>query len=326
MNGGRGRWALRIVMGVLALALLVLLPGSVMAHEFRAGVLVVHQQTDTEVAVRFVPPAMSASGPVTDALAVRPPAECSATSQSRWSCPEGLRGSLHLVGVQANPVDVFVEIHFADGAIQRARLGPDQPSLALQPAATATDSLAAARRYTDLGVRHILGGLDHLMFVLALLLLGGRLRDHLRTVTAFTAGHALTLVASSLWTIPVASAWVEACIAASIAVAAAEAFRDKPLRRVAWPWALGFGLVHGLGFASSLRELGLPAGHELVALFSFNLGVELGQVAVVGALLLLARVARGSPTLRDRVRRTLAFATGALAVAWTCERVAAFFP
>jgi len=310
---------------VILAAWVGLSPRPVSAHEFRPATLVLVAHADGEVSVRLSPPAITARGPATGALRAVPPEHCIAIEPHRWSCgAAGLAGTLAVAGLASDPVDVLVHVRWPDGTELRARLDPETPSLGLPRGAAVAGAWQAVATYVVLGGEHILEGLDHLLFLAALLLLGGRLPEHVRTVTAFTVGHALALTVQSLRPLPVPGPWVEACIAASIAIAASEALRPASRRMAAWPWALAFGLLHGLGFAGALAELGLPPEHRAGALFGFNLGVEAGQLAVV---LVLLTVAAAVPRVagRERLRRGLAFVVGSLAVAWTLERVAAFW-
>ena len=142
----------------------------------------------------------------------------------------------------------------------------------------------------QLGVEHILTGVDHLLFVLCLILLVPDIRKLLLTVTAFTIAHSITLAAASLGFVNVPTAPVEATIALSIVFLASELLRDPHQRSditQTYPWlvAFSFGLLHGLGFAGALAEIGLPHGQIPLALFSFNVGVELGQLAFIAAVL-----------------------------------------
>lgn len=311
---------------IAALWLAGLVPGA-RAHEFRPAALVLVAHDDGEVSVRFSPPAITARGPATGALRPVPPGHCTVIEPRRWSCgAKGLAGTLAVAGLASDPVDVMVHVRWPDGAELRDRLDPERPSLVLPRGAVVAGPWQAITTYVGLGGEHILYGLDHLLFLAALLLLGGRWSNHLRTITAFTVGHGLALVSMSLHPLPVPAAWVEACIAASIVIAAAEALRPASQRGAAWPWALAFGVVHGLGFAGALAELGLPPEHRAWALVGFNLGVEAGQLAVV--LVLLAAAAAAAPRVaarREQLARALAFAVGSLAVAWTLERVVSFW-
>ncbi len=320
MRRGLGCWLL------VALAGLWLGSTVAQAHEFRPARLTLQEHADGEVLVDFRPPPVTAEGPTSAALRPVAPSHCTERSPSRWSCgPAGLAGSIAMAGLATDPVDVLVEVRWSDGTRLHDRLAPDRPQLSLARGAVVEDLVAAGTTYFALGGEHILGGVDHLLFLAALLLLGGRARDHLRTISAFTVGHALTLVVQTLHPLAVPGPWVEACITASIVVAAAEALRPAQARARAWSWALGFGLLHGLGFAGALAQLGLPAQHRVTALVSFNLGVEAGQLAVVLVLAALAAVIPRTPHLRRRLRRALAFGVGSIAVAWTLERIVGFW-
>ncbi|MCW5891187.1 MAG: HupE/UreJ family protein [bacterium] len=181
--------------------------------------------------------------------------------------------------------------------------------------------------YGRLGVRHILSGPDHLLFVFGLVLLGGTLRRVAGTVTAFTLGHSVTLSLAALGLADVPAAPVEVLIALSVWVLALEVARP-PARRGAiarWPWiaAGGFGLLHGLGFAAALREAGLPSGDVPLALVGFNGGVELGQLAFVVAVLAVLAAGRRLPLPAPGwLRAAPVTAMGALATYWCLERVA----
>jgi hydrogenase/urease accessory protein HupE len=187
-----------------------------------------------------------------------------------------------------------------------------------------------ARTYLALGVEHILTGFDHLLFVLALLLIVKSARRIVATVTAFTVAHSLTLAAATLGFVHLPQPPVEAAIALSIAFVAAEIVHGLDGRpgltaRAPWLVAFAFGLLHGLGFAGALAEIGLPQSAIPLALLCFNLGVELGQLAFVVALLACLALARRARIPWPRAARPLpAYAIGALAMFWVIERVAAF--
>lgn len=296
------------------------------AHEFRPATLALRAHEGGEVTVRFAPPAVTARGPTSAALQPVPPPHCEAVAPHRWSCGgQGLTGTLSMAGLASDPVDVLVHVRWPDGSELRTRLEPDSPSVVLPRGAAVAGPGAAIATYFGIGGEHILGGWDHLLFLVALLLLGGRPLDHLRTITAFTVGHGLTLLCHSLHPLPVPGPWVEACIGASIAITAISAQARHPPRGRAWTWALAFGLVHGLGFAGALAQLGLPPAQRGWALLGFNLGVEAGQLAVVLSLLTLAALVPRTSAIRERLRRGLAFAVGSVAVALTLQRVVEFW-
>jgi hydrogenase/urease accessory protein HupE len=185
-----------------------------------------------------------------------------------------------------------------------------------------------------LGIEHILEGVDHLLFVLALLILVKGTRRLIATVTAFTLAHSLTLAGATLGFVHVPGPPVEAAIALSIVFVAAEIVRSRGGRaglteRLPWVVAFTFGLLHGLGFASALNEVGLPQSAIPVALFFFNVGVEVGQlvfIASVFAVLALARQVTRLITVPQPAWawRVAPCAIGGIAMFWVIQRVAAF--
>jgi hydrogenase/urease accessory protein HupE len=242
--------------------------------------------------------------------------------------PGGLVGqTIRIEGVSGSITDVLARVERLDGSSQVERLMPDAPAFVVEAPAGA---FAVARTYLVLGIEHILAGFDHLLFVLALLLI---VRGGLRivaTVTAFTVAHSITLVAATLGWVHVPGPPVEATIALSIAFVAAEVvhgLRGKPGLTARAPWfvAFGFGLLHGLGFAGALAEVGLPQNAIPVALLMFNVGVEIGQLMFVTAvLLLLALARRRNWTLPAATELAMPYAIGTIAMFWVIERVGAF--
>lgn len=210
-----------------------------------------------------------------------------------------------------------------------AVLGPNAPSLTI-PATDARAGLLAT--YTALGFEHSLGGADHLLFVLGLLLLISSRRRLLLSVTAFTAGHSVTLALASLGLVPRAGPAVEALIALSVVLLASEAAAARPARTLTARRpeliAAGFGLLHGLGFAGALAEIGLPRDGVWTALAAFNVGVELGQLAFLAVALtagaLAATLARRLRLDIEAARRLVALPVGVIATVWLLERVVPF--
>jgi hydrogenase/urease accessory protein HupE len=247
-----------------------------------------------------------------------------------WSLrhPGGLAGqTIHIDGLQGASSDVLVRHERLDGTVQFARLTPDQPDLLLAAASRASDVVTT---YLGLGVGHILLGIDHLLFVLALLLLTRGAMHLVKTITAFTLAHSITLALATLDLVHVRSAPVEACIALSIVFVAAEivhAHQGRPgiTARAPWIVAFAFGLLHGFGFAGALREVGLPEDAIPLALLFFNLGVELGQLLFVAAIVLSRWMAR---RLARHLRlpapawawRIVPYGIGTLAMLWLLER------
>jgi hydrogenase/urease accessory protein HupE len=188
-----------------------------------------------------------------------------------------------------------------------------------------------------LGIEHIWGGIDHLLFVLALLLLVQGWRRVVATITAFTVAHSITLAAATLGFVHVPQTPVEATIALSIVFVAAEIVhgrQGKPGLAARWPWliAFAFGLLHGFGFASALNQVGLPQNAIPVALLFFNLGVEAGQLLFIAAVLLVVALARKGLGIRHSILHTRfswawrvpPYAIGGVAAFWLIQRIAAF--
>lgn len=217
-----------------------------------------------------------------------------------------------------------------DALLRVAPLGRRVQSFRLtaeSPAATILARPSAwqvAQTYGVLGVTHILTGWDHLLFVIALVLLVGRPARAIAAATAFTLSHSLTLAAATLGYAGLPQRPVEALIALSIVFLAAELARghaDTISRRLPWLVAFAFGLVHGFGFAGALREIGLPEGEVPAALLSFNLGVEAGQLLVVGAVLLaLALARRIAPAREAALIRLASYPIGAIGAYWLIAR------
>ena len=197
-----------------------------------------------------------------------------------------------------------------------------------------------AASYLRLGVEHILFGFDHLLFVLALVILVRDWRRVVLTVTAFTLAHSLTLVAATLGFVSVPGPPIEAAIALSIVLVAAEIVnerRGKPSFAARWPWLIAFcfGLLHGFGFAGALAEVGLPQQAIPVALLFFNLGVEIGQLAFVAVIMAASWIFRRGialyaepamvPQAAKRLDFAAAYAIGTMAAFWLIERTYAFF-
>jgi len=249
--------------------------------------------------------------------------------RGRWSCPrpgEAVQLRLGLVGgLPAGHVHL-ARVRIGEGVQERVlRAGADVLDLAAAPSAG-----REAGRFLRLGVEHIFAGYDHLAFLLGLLLLGGTVGGLVRVVTSFTAAHSLTLALAASGLVGSSPRLVEPLIAASVVAVAAEnlwALRSggdpgRALRR-RWAVSFAFGLVHGFGFAGVLRELGLPRGALAGSLLSFNVGVELGQVAVVAAVWPLLAWLRRRPGFVPGGVRAGSAAVGALGVAWLVLRVGA---
>jgi len=218
----------------------------------------------------------------------------------RWQVRRegGLVGQVvRIDGLLGGVTDVIVRVERLDGTSQVERLLPERPSFTV---AAPTGTGEVAWSYLLLGVGHILGGVDHLLFVLSLLLIVRGGRRIFATITAFTVAHSLTLAAATLGWVHVPGPPVEATIALSIVFVAGEVvhgLRGRPGLTARAPWlvAFSFGLLHGLGFAGALAEVGLPQKAIPLALLTFNVGVELGQLAFVAAVLVLGALAGRVP-------------------------------
>ena len=252
----------------------------------------------------------------------------------RWTVKRagGLTGgTIRIAGLSATMTDVLVRLERLDGTTQVTRLTPSAPSFEVAAVPRATQ---VAVTYLKLGVGHILGGIDHLLFVLALLILVTGTRRLIATVTAFTLAHSLTLAGATLGFVHVPGRPVEAAIALSIVFVAMEIIHSRQGRislteRFPWLIAFTFGLLHGFGFASALSEVGLPQSAIPVALLFFNVGVEVGQllfIAAVFAVIALARqvsrhVGVSQPAWAWRIPP---YAIGSIAMFWVIQRIASF--
>jgi hydrogenase/urease accessory protein HupE len=242
----------------------------------------------------------------------------------------GLTGTrIEIVGLQATITDALVRVQMLDGTYSTTLVRPSKPWIEI---ATSRSSLGVATTYLMHGIEHILFGYDHLLFVLALILIVRRGRVLLITVTAFTIAHSITLSLATLGVVHIPGPPVEATIALSILLLACEIIRSERGQAsltAQWPWlvAFSFGLLHGFGFAGALTEIGLPQGDIPLALFAFNVGVEAGQLIFIAAVLGALRLAKWIkfPAFVDRhARLVTTYAIGIMAAYWFVERLAGF--
>lgn len=249
----------------------------------------------------------------------------------RWRVkrPGGLSGTpVFIDGLSKTFTDVLARVSLAGTKTQSIMLKPEKPSFLVARNPTGWE---VAATYTRLGIEHILGGIDHLLFVLALLLIVGHRWGLLfKTITAFTVAHSITLALASLGFVHVPAAPVEAVIALSIMFVAAEILHTRSGRpgltaRAPWVVAFTFGLLHGFGFAGALAEVGLPQNAIPLALLLFNVGVEIGQLvfvaAAIGVIALLGRMRVQWPTWVERIPP---YAIGGTAMFWVIQRMLAF--
>jgi hydrogenase/urease accessory protein HupE len=256
------------------------------------------------------------------------------TAVQRWrvQVAGGLAGqAVEFPDLPANRIDVLVRLARSDGTAQLGRVRSIDPRIVF---VESPGALEVMQTYTLLGIEHILAGIDHLLFVLALLILVDGARRLIVTVTAFTIAHSLTLAAATLGYVQVPGPPVEAVIALSIVFVAGEilhARQGRPGLTQRYPWvvAFTFGLLHGLGFAGALAEVGLPPLSIPVALLFFNVGVEIGQLLFIAVV--FAAIAAGRWTMRRFAWtapgwwwRVPPYAIGGMASFWVVERIAAF--
>ena len=246
-------------------------------------------------------------------------------AESTLTCSKDLAGSkVGLAGMDAAFTDALLRVAPLGRPVQASRL---TPTAAMVVVSTVPDRWEVARSYFWLGVEHILTGYDYLLFVIALVLLLLRPWTVVRAATAFTVAHSLTLIGTTLGVIGLAQAPVEALIALSIIFLAVEIVKQDPAHprlseRLPWLVAFGFGLIHGFGFAGALREIGLPEGDVPVALLTFNLGVEAGQLLIIAIVIAAIAVLRrfAQPALRTAVLAA-SYAIGITASFWFIQRL-----
>lgn len=325
------------VCSVLMALLSVLWVRPLPAHEIRAAYLVIHESSSghvdilwrhpLDVTAQTVPrPSLSSGWLATDPLSRE------LTDQMltlRWQVlpPHApLAGQqLQLTQLKDQPVDVLVDVRYADGRRESAVLSASTPYFIVGEGR----AQAALSGYFLLGVEHILTGYDHLLYLLGLVLLVRGLRHLLFTITAFTAAHSITLACAAMGLVHLNPAPIEVLIALSILYVAVEVRRGQQGHTGLghrWPWLVGFGfgLLHGFGFAGALSRVGLPADAVAASLLKFNLGVEAGQVLFVGAVAgLLTLLAHRLPRVYGPAIASLPTLIGALATYWVLERLAA---
>ncbi len=251
-------------------------------------------------------------------------------------------GEVVIEGLTGLSTDVLVRIERTDGSTEVARLAAANPSFIVQGSLT---RLEIATTYTLFGIEHILEGLDHLLFVTCLLLIAGTGRRILITITGFTIAHSITLTLAALDLVHLPTPPIEAVIALSIVFLAREiALQRRDTLTWRYPIAVSasFGLLHGFGFASALSEIGLPRTEIPAALLAFNVGVEIGQILFVSAMIVAVWIVttgvnyRGAGQIVDaqrvtpldllrRAEKPVAYLVGGVAMIWTVQRTMVFF-
>jgi len=307
------------------------------AHELRPAFLELRQTSPETYDVLFKVPGGGEN--VRLALYAELPEDCVKLGETRttfvenaftdrWSVrrPGGLAGgTIRIAGLAQTATDVLVRLESLDGRSQIIRLTPDAPSFVVAPSPS---RWRVAATYARLGIDHILRGVDHLLFVFGLMLIVPNRWMLLKTITAFTAAHSITLGAATLGYVSAPVAPVEAAIALSILFLGPEIVRHQRGEssltiRNPWIVAFAFGLMHGLGFASGMNTVGIPRGEIPVALLCFNLGVEAGQLGFVALILLMARAFRAIPVRWPRVVELVpAYTVGSMGAFWAIQRTA----
>jgi len=321
----------------LVLLALFLVSAAAQAHEIRPGLLQVSETDANSYSVVWKQPLLGDRRlPLEPQLhpncsKIDPRMEATASALiERWTtvCSEPLQ-QIEIEGLNRTLTDVMFEYNELNGDQQRALLRPESASYDL-----GSGNTGSAWLYLKLGIEHLLAGYDHVLFVVGLLLLISSTRSLLITITSFTLAHSVTLALSVLGWVTLSQAAVEACIALSIVLLAREALskQDSLLKHSPWLAAFAFGLLHGFGFAGALRDIGLPNENLWIALLSFNVGIELGQLILVAVWVVLGAVAQRmlpltmlDTTLNPRLHAILAYAIGGMAIYWMLQRVTPMF-
>jgi hydrogenase/urease accessory protein HupE len=313
----------RTLLGMFAVAL-TLLASPAAAHEMSMAEIELRETSRGEFFWQWT---ASGNQPAADVLTPVWPESCSVDANVLRCGEAGLRGTLAIEGVGKRYSAALVKVFWLDGPSRVYTITAGQPTVHLYGSAEDQRGMGEiSRAYTQLGIGHILSGFDHLLFVLALLFLVGFNRQLVAALTAFTLAHSLTLGLSAIGWLTLRRPPVEAAIALSIVLVAAEALHSKPTLSRRWPALVAFlfGLVHGLGFAGALREIGLPQNHLLVALLTFNVGVELGQILVVSVAFLIYKGINRWPQFAV-ARAPALYAIGSIAAYWSIGRVVRIF-
>ena len=311
---------------LLLLAALLFATGA-KAHSYDAATLTLTEVTDGTFAIEWRTTAKTLEG-------LRAPAQYPKSCQQNGALlecgPLGLVGSIDFPWLAGGESSVTVLIDWKNGSRLLRVLNGRTPSLTVYgiPASAGLRFLAPiAVDYTRLGIEHILTGIDHLMFVLAITILVQRRRALIAAISAFTVAHSLTLAATVFGWLSLPSAAVETTIALSIVLACTECLRpaDSLARRAPWLVTFAFGLLHGMGFASALLETGLPEKHVPTALLFFNVGVELGQLAAIALFVTVGWLVTRIERRPVWTTRAFVYAMGGVAAYWSLERGVAMF-
>lgn len=318
MSGRFRAWSVAAILAIVAL-----LPPALSAHEMSMAEMELRETSRGEFLWQWS--ATNDKRPGASELVPHWPNGCTAEPNVLHCGPDGLAGTLEIEGVGQSYSAALVKIYWLDGQSRVYTLTRGQPHVRLFGSADDKRGWSEiASAYTMLGIEHILSGFDHLLFVFGLLFLVGFQRKLIWTITAFTAAHSLTLASAAMGWLTLRSPPVEATIALSIVLVAAEALHPRMTLARRFPALLAFlfGLVHGLGFAGALEEVGLPAHNLPTALLTFNVGVEIGQLMTVGFAALVWLALRRWP-LFQRGRTPALYGIGSVAAFWCFQRVVA---
>lgn len=320
---------------LLVLAAAFCIPAGAMADELRPGAAQLVETLSGRWSVSWKQP-LAGPGLTPPAIPLLPSqcryqhepvirtAPLALVGQATAVCTGGLDGRrIGWPGVQGRG-DALLRVAPLGRPVQSFRLTAERPFAVVE---AVPDRWQVARTYLSLGFEHILEGWDHLLFVIALVLLVARAGPVIMAATAFTLAHSLTLAAVTLGMAGLPQQPVEALIALSIIMLAVEAVRGEGAsltRRLPWLVAFAFGLVHGFGFADALQEIGLPEGEVIPALLAFNLGVEAGQIAVIAAVWATrALLRRYTPSLESPAIRVASYGIGITGGFWLIDRMLA---
>ena len=317
------RRLLALIVALFATLLAMLFATSAAAHEMSIAEIELRESSRGDFLWQWTATNRAAAEDLTPVW----PEDCRAGEGVLRCGAGGLQGTLSIEGVGKRYSAALVKVFWLDGKSRVYTLTASQPTVRLYGSADDRRGVGEiVSAYSVLGIEHILTGVDHLLFVLGLLFLVGfnrrRIRPLLATITAFTLAHSLTLALSALGWLTLRPPPVEATIALSIMLVAGEALHTRATFSRRWPALVAFlfGLVHGLGFAGALKEIGLPQNHLAAALLTFNIGVELGQLVVVGVAYLLCRAVARWPTFH-LARVPVLYAIGSIAAYWSFDRI-----
>lgn len=328
-----------MIQGIFISLVLFFITSASIADEIRPGYLELNEQSPGTFSVLWKVPQSKNQDPVIEANF---PTGCSNKSEitsqvinnailKRWymHCTENIHGQrISIIDPSNSNTDVLLRLRWLDGEASTAMLRASDPFYSIPEKSSNTD---IATTYLWLGTEHILLGIDHLLFVFALLLIVNSTPRLITTITAFTIAHSITLGAATLGFVYVPQQPVEAVIALSILFLAVEIIhgqQGRPGYAARWPWLVAFifGLLHGFGFAGALSEIGLPQQAIPLALVFFNVGVELGQLLFVLIVIVLSWILHQlkQQKLLNRAETAIIYSIGGISSFWLFERISLF--